>query len=174
MEHTEIDELFRRYAAGDAAAFSRLYDLASPKVWGFIAKRIPNRAFAEEIFQEVWAKIHRTRESFDPVYPALPWIFSLARSVWTDALRRQGSRPEIPVESEELERVAGAGVTGFQEGASWAELAPRLVPEDREILEDRYLKEWSFEAIAKKLDLSEAGVRQRISRVLRKIRSQDI
>ncbi len=174
LEPTEIDELFRRYAVGEAEVFSRLYDLASPKVWGFIIKRISNEAFAEEIFQEVWARIHRTRELYDPIYPALPWIFTLTRSVWADALRRQRSRPEVPVESEELERIAGAEGEAVQDGVSWSELAPKLVPGDREMLEDRYLKEWSFEAIARKLNLSEAGVRQRISRILRKIRSEGV
>ncbi len=172
--HTEIDQLFRSYAEGDARAFSRLYDLASPKVWGFVIKRVPNRALAEEIFQEAWAKIHRTRDSFDPKFPALPWIFTITRSVWLDALRRQQSRPEIPVESEALERAAGAGPGGESTQQNWEEIAPTLSAPDRELLDDRYLKEWSFEEIAKKLDVSEAGVRQRISRILRKIRSQKL
>jgi RNA polymerase sigma-70 factor (ECF subfamily) len=173
----EINELFVKYTKSDSEAFSRLYDLSSPKVWGFIVKRVPNRALAEEIFQEAWAKIHRTKESYDPKFPALPWIFTVTRSVWIDALRRQRNRPETPVESETLEREAaqgGASVTSLGEAPTWDEIAPMLPAQERELLEDRYLKEWSFEEIGKKLNLSEAGVRQRISRILRKIRSQTL
>ncbi len=172
LENTEIDELFRCYATGNPEAFSRIYDLVSPKVWGFIVRRVPNRALAQEIYQEVWIKIHRTRESYDADYPALAWIFTVTRSVWTDSLRKQRSRPETPVDSVELERISSFEDSREQENTSWEEIAPSLVPEDREILEDRYLREWSFEEIGKKLELSEAGVRQRISRILRKIRSK--
>ena len=176
--NTEIDQLFRGYAEGDARAFSRLYDLVSPKVWGFVIKRVPSRALAEEIFQEAWAKIHRTRESFDPKFPALPWIFTITRSVWLDALRRQQSRPEVPVASDALEVLAGAGKVESdrvnEAKGTWEEIEPGLAPEERELLDDRYLKEWSFEEIAKKLNVSESGVRQRISRILRRIRSQKV
>jgi len=174
----EINELFQRYAQGDPLAFARLYEMVSPKVWGFLVKRVSSRAWAEEIFQEAWAKIHRTRESYDPAFPALPWIFMLTRSVWTDALRRQGHRHEIPVEAHELERVADQESFLTQaevaDSKTWVEIAPALSTGDRTLLEERYLKEWSFEEIGKRLNLSEAGVRQRISRIFKKIRSQRI
>lgn len=170
---SELDELFRAYARGEDQSFSRLYDALSPKIWGYLLKRVGNSELTEEVYQEVWTKLHKTRASFDPRYPALPWVFTLTRSVLMDHFRKRGRTLETPVQPEALEQWAGASPesTGEQvQESSWAELSHGLPPEDVKLLEDRYLNDWSFERLAQELKLSEAGVRKRLSRLLQKIR----
>ena len=81
------EELMIMYQSGSEEAFQTLYRRHSDKIYGFIRRRVWNSERTAEIYQEVFLKMHRSKHLYNKLLPALPWIFSVARSVLVDGLR---------------------------------------------------------------------------------------
>jgi len=100
-EAGKLDEAMRRYAAGDDGAFQAVYTLVSPRLYGFCVRLTRRRAEADDVFQETFLKLHRSRTSYVPGSTAIHWVYAIARSVYLDRLRYQKRRPEVSAETEE-------------------------------------------------------------------------
>ncbi|MFN7685871.1 MAG: RNA polymerase sigma factor [Oligoflexia bacterium] len=172
------ESLMKLYQSGDAHAFNTLYARHSGQVLGYLVTRIGDRARAEEILQAVFLKLHRARHQYHPSQPFGPWFFSLIRTQLIDALRREFKNPARPgheapeavletLSEPQAENPPGTG----QDPVLAQPLLDRLEPPHREVLELRYLREFSFEAIAARLGISSASARQRVSRAVKKLRS---
>jgi RNA polymerase sigma-70 factor (ECF subfamily) len=90
---TEPDEteLLRRYRAGDAAAFERLYDAHERPCFDFIRRQLAgaDEATAEDLHQEVWLAVARHGERFDAGKSRfVTWLFTIARNKVMDHFRR--------------------------------------------------------------------------------------
>lgn len=80
-------------ANGNRAAFRRLYDLTSHRIFGIVLAVLRNRAAAEEVAQEVYVQIWRQASGFNSVDAnPLGWISSIARNRAIDRLRAERSR----------------------------------------------------------------------------------
>jgi RNA polymerase sigma-70 factor (ECF subfamily) len=86
-----------RYAAGDDSAFDALYRLLSSRLYGFCLRLTRRRPEADDLLQETFLKLHRSRATYAPGSTALHWTYAIARSVYLDRLRYQKRRPEAPV-----------------------------------------------------------------------------
>ena len=53
-------------AGGDSAAFRRLYDATSAKLFGIVLRIIRDRGLAEEILQETYLRVWQKAEAYDP------------------------------------------------------------------------------------------------------------
>lgn len=96
-----LDPLMARYAAGDDSAFDDLYRLLSPRLYAFCVRLTRRRSEADDLFQETFLKLHRSRATYQPRAAAIHWAFAVARSVHLDRLRFQRRRPEAVVETDE-------------------------------------------------------------------------
>jgi RNA polymerase sigma-70 factor (ECF subfamily) len=98
----EWADLMRRANGGDAAAYRRLLEALAPVLRaatrrGF-ARAGKSEADAEDVVQETLLAIHLKRHTWDSTAPLGPWVRAIARNKLIDALRRRGSRIEVPVE----------------------------------------------------------------------------
>ncbi len=174
-ENLENEALFELYRKGDLAAFDHFYERMSPKIWGFIKKKIESTAHAEDIYQEVWSKVHRSKEQYDSKFPLNPWVFTIARSVLFDQLRHVQRNREALLDEENMDQKiseASLKAEASELTFDWESKLASLTPEQREIIQLRYLKDWSFAEIAKSLGLNEDNVRQKISRIVKRIRGR--
>src|SRR5262245_12360590 len=85
---TPEETLMARYAAGDLAAFRRLFELLAPRVHGFFLRSFSDPCIADDLTQNTFLKLHRARASYRPDLPLKPWVFTIAASVRRDELRR--------------------------------------------------------------------------------------
>jgi RNA polymerase sigma-70 factor (ECF subfamily) len=118
MEHAgESDEgLMRRYACGDAAAFERLYERHEMRTWRYLERNVGNRAWADELMQEVWFAVARDATRYQPSARFSTWLFTIARNQMIDWLRTH-RQPisldtlgyEAPAVISQLTADAGAG-----------------------------------------------------------------
>ena len=85
-------ELLERVATGDQRAFSDLYDLLSPRVFGLIKRLLRDHAQSEEVTQEVFLEIWQTATRFDPNKGgATTWILTMAHRRAVDRVRSSQS-----------------------------------------------------------------------------------
>jgi RNA polymerase sigma-70 factor (ECF subfamily) len=91
---SEGAELLSRIAGQrDEAAFSRLYDLSAPLLYGLACRMLGPGADAEDVLQEVMLQAWNRAAAFDPGKgTARVWLVVLARSRCLDKLRRRGTR----------------------------------------------------------------------------------
>jgi RNA polymerase sigma-70 factor (ECF subfamily) len=103
-----LQDLLQKTAAGDAAAFARLYKHTAGKLFG-VAIRITGRGeIAEDALQESFVTVWRRAAEYDPTRGApMSWLIAIVRSSTIDRLRRRGTRPEGHAAPEgTLERLA--------------------------------------------------------------------
>ena len=60
----DIEELIARTALRDRAAFSRLYELTSAKLFGICLRILNSRPEAEDALQEVFVKVWRNADRY--------------------------------------------------------------------------------------------------------------
>lgn len=85
------DEALRAVAVGqDRAAFARLFAHFAPRVKRYLMQGGSPEALAEELAQDALAAVWRKAALFDPAQAAAStWIFTIARNLRVDALRRK-------------------------------------------------------------------------------------
>ncbi|MEQ8356645.1 MAG: sigma-70 family RNA polymerase sigma factor [Kiloniellaceae bacterium] len=104
-EELSPESLLTRVARQDRAAYRRLYDLSSSKLFGVALRICRERSLAEEAFQEAFIGIWRTAADFDPLRgSALAWMAGVTRNRSLDLLRKRG-RGDRPVEDDEIEKL---------------------------------------------------------------------
>lgn len=82
------DELLVDVAGGDRDAFSALYDLLSPRVFGIAKRVLRDSAQAEEVTQEVMLEVWRQAARFDSSRgSAATWVTTMAHRRAVDRVR---------------------------------------------------------------------------------------
>ena len=93
---TADEQLLRAYVAGDARAFETLYDRHEMRLWRYIFRSVREAATTDELAQDVWFKVARQAEHYEPRAgaPGRPvarfttWLFTLAHHRVVDHLRQ--------------------------------------------------------------------------------------
>ncbi|GHJ47209.1 RNA polymerase sigma factor SigK [Catellatospora sp. TT07R-123] len=89
-EPADAETLLRAVARGDEAAFTRLYELVAPRVYGLARRVLRDPAQAEEVAQEVLLEVWRTASRFDPERgSATAWVFTITHRRAVDRVRAE-------------------------------------------------------------------------------------
>jgi RNA polymerase sigma-70 factor (ECF subfamily) len=110
-KNTEEGTLVRRVQAGDELAFRELVDRYQNKVFSIIYGILRNHNDAEDIAQQVFAKIYFSVRNFDFRSSLLTWIYKITVNECYDYLRKKKVR-KLVYESDFTEEEAGAGRAG--------------------------------------------------------------
>lgn len=160
------EELMESYKSGSIAAFDLLFDRHSPRVLGFLIKRLYQKKEAEDLLQEVFFKLHRSKHLYNEKLPFLPWMFSITRSVLLDHMKRK--RIEDPVDLIELENIPSNKAEPPKQ--DFDEILKLLPQQQRQAISFRIYDEETFEEIAVRLSTSPDNARQLFSRGIKRLR----
>jgi RNA polymerase sigma factor (sigma-70 family) len=164
--HLDSDEqLMRRYQQGDEQAFNELFSRYSPRVFGFLQKRVGNHEDLHDLFQNVFIKLHRSRPLFKDGLPFAPWMYTITKTALLD-YQRKASRELRPGQTPETTRPRDDDT----ECSGQAVDLQGLASPGRTALELRYYEELSFEEMAKRLGTTQTNARQMVSRALKRLR----
>jgi RNA polymerase sigma-70 factor (ECF subfamily) len=98
----ELVELVRAVAAGDRSAFAALFKHFAPRVKAYLVRSGAPAELAEEVAQETLVAVWRKAASFDPARAQLStWIFTIARNLRVDQLRRQRDAQPTAADADE-------------------------------------------------------------------------
>ena len=90
------DELLRRIAGGDRAAFGSLYDRYAPRLFGLLLRILGDRADAEDTLQVTFWQVWKQAADYDPARSTPDvWLLLMARSRAMDHRRRLERRPKV-------------------------------------------------------------------------------
>ena len=169
-------ELVRSVAvAGDRSAFAVLFKHFAPRVKAHLMRAGVDPELAEELTQETMVNLWRKAASFDPARAQLStWIFTIARNLRIDQLRRQrdaNAAHEANEGADSVDLLAqvahDAARPDEQLDAARREGAVRealrqLAPEQVQILRLAFYDEQSHARIASDLNVPLGTVKSRI------------
>lgn len=173
LEPDEI-AIARALRAGEDGAISRLYERYSQTVFAFLLTRIPDRAGAEDVLQQVFAELWRRGCEYNPERSGLfTWVMLIARSRATDALRRSHPEPHEPERAADLvDRLGGAEETEeLIEQWRVADLLQRIPAAEADLLRMRFYEGLSQREISERTGIALGTVKMRMIQALGRIRS---
>lgn len=88
-------ELVRRCRSGDGAAWEEIVQLFSRRIFNLAYRFTSSAEAAEDLTQDVFIRIYRTLDQYDPQHGDLPnWLMRLARNLIIDDYRRRQRNPQ--------------------------------------------------------------------------------
>jgi RNA polymerase sigma-70 factor (ECF subfamily) len=102
MDREITDEaLMLRYRDGDAGAFEVLYGRHRGPLFRYFLRQWRDRAGAEEMFQDVWTGVIRSRARYRPAAKFTTWLYRMAHNRLVDEYRRRGGREPLSLDDPE-------------------------------------------------------------------------
>lgn len=83
------------FAVGDEASFARVYRLAAPAVYRALLRLCREPALAEDLTQETFLRMYRSRGAYRVNAKVLPWARTIARRLFLDRLRQRRSEEKL-------------------------------------------------------------------------------
>jgi RNA polymerase sigma-70 factor (ECF subfamily) len=84
----EDSALMLRYKDGDVTAFETLYRRHKDSLFRYLLRLSLNRDTAEDVFQEVWGKIIKSRHRYRPTAKFSTFLYRVAHNCFIDYVRR--------------------------------------------------------------------------------------
>jgi RNA polymerase sigma factor (sigma-70 family) len=103
---SELPAVMAAYQQGDLLAFDELYRRLAPGIRRYLVRAGGDPAWAEDLLQETFLRLHVVRQSYRPPLPVEPWAFAIARHVFLTCHRARRRRHDF--DSIELDRIEQA------------------------------------------------------------------
>ncbi|QDU28789.1 ECF RNA polymerase sigma factor SigE [Anatilimnocola aggregata] len=91
--------LMLQVRAGNAAAFEELVLRYQGRLLTVLEHLVNNREQAEDLAQEVFLRVFRARERYEPGAKFSTWLFTIANNVASNSLRSKSRRKEVGMPS---------------------------------------------------------------------------
>ncbi len=85
----------------DAAAFGELVDRYQHRLVGILHHLVGRADEAEDLAQEVFLRVYRTRKRYHPQAKFSTWLFTIANNLALNALRSRQRKPTVPLQPQE-------------------------------------------------------------------------
>ncbi len=169
------NDLLTRVASNqDRDAFTQLFESIAPRVKAFMMRSGASPDAAEEIAQETFITVWRKAAQFDRAKStAVTWIFTIARNLRIDRLRRE-RRPALDPNEPMLVPEASRSPLAEMEEAAVVErvkAALKDLPEDqREAVKLSFIEGLSHSQIAERLGVPLGTIKSRMRLSFEKLR----
>ncbi len=169
MEPPSDSALVAACLAGEQAAWNELVERFSRYVFAIATQAFRlSQTDAEDVFQDVFARIYERLGTLRDAEALRPWIAQLTRRECIDRLRK--ATREAPVEElpEEIESAIDNVEDAFDVRAELAALSE----ECQAVLDRFFCRDESYRTIGEALDLPPGTIASRISRCLARLRQR--
>jgi RNA polymerase sigma-70 factor (ECF subfamily) len=181
QDRTEEAALVRRMQNGDEMAFREVVDRYQSKVFSIIYGILRNRNDAEDIAQQVFAKVYFSIRGFDFRSSLLTWIYKITVNECYDYLRKKKVRKLVyesdfsEEESQRMERSekSASGEPGMDVTLARRDLVAKLLTkvseEDRQLLLMKEVEGLSVEELAAATGMNENTIKVKLFRARQKL-----
>ena len=147
-------QLVELASEGDQHAFEYLFTRYQEALMSLFEQRLGSKDTASDLLQETFIKVYLHLDDYSRNYTFGQWVYTIARNTLVDHLRRRANDLSI----DEQFRAPQATTPSPQESViinqsrmHFYSAIEELSEEYRQIIEMRFLEEYSYEEIAEKL-----------------------
>ncbi|WP_319272902.1 sigma-70 family RNA polymerase sigma factor [uncultured Draconibacterium sp.] len=168
-------ELVKAALTGDDKAFARLLNRYKDAIYFMLLKMVNNRSDAEDLTLEAFGKAFKSLHQYSPTYAFSTWLFKIASNNCIDFLRKKKG-VHVPIENNgqddnsETIKLRSKDpdpeekLIRQQKAILLRRVVRKLKPRYQILVELRYFREFSYEEIAKELDLPLGTVKAQLFR----------
>jgi RNA polymerase sigma-70 factor (ECF subfamily) len=179
-------EVMVRVRAGDQSAFDYLVQKYRRPLVGFMYRMAHNTAAAEDLAQEVFLRVYRSRETYEPSAKFATWLYRIATNLAVNHARdTRHERAEVTISLDEPDRETGTTFELPDEGLTAEQTMVRrerllairskveALPERQRlaVIMHKY-QQMGYKEIAEVLKLSESATKSLLFRAYETLREQ--
>lgn len=162
--------------AGDEKAFARLMSRYKDAIYFMLLKMVNNKNDAEDLTLEAFGKAFKNLHQYSPNYAFSTWLFKIATNNCIDFLRKrrgvyisiennqENGDNDAPIKLRSTDPNPEEKLIRIQKAFLMRRLVHKLKPRYRILVELRYFREFSYEEIAKELNLPLGTVKAQLFR----------
>jgi RNA polymerase sigma-70 factor (ECF subfamily) len=175
------------FADGGDAAMTQLVGRYERPLFRFLLQMVGDAQLAEDLFQETFLRLHRSRARYQPGQPLKPYLYRIAINLVRDSITRRSAQPksvsldsspssgdgEGPVLKDALPAATREPSDNMQRSelqAGVRSAVARLPQAEREVLVLRVFEGLSFPEIAAATDVPLPTAKSRMVYALRRLR----
>ncbi len=170
------ERLLVQAAQSDPTKFDALYELHFERVYYFLARRVHDRATAEDLTSEVFHKALANLATYQwRGAPFAAWLFRIAANALADQYKR-ASREQPSSDNaqnpDEHPDLSSSGLETIDYHARLFRLVDHLPAVQRQVIRERFVEQRSIREIADRLKKTEGAIKQLQFRALQTLRVQ--
>ena len=176
-------ELMLRVREGDSASFALLLEKHRAPVIHFVYRMVLNQAVAEELAQEVFLRVYRSRASYEPTAKFTTWLFRIATHLALNWIRDGKNEKAQESLDEEVQEGAGRQIAAREPNVEQQMIRQARMQEIRSAIEDlppkqraavlmHKYQEMEYSQIAGVLSCSESAVKSLLFRAYEALRAR--
>jgi RNA polymerase sigma-70 factor (ECF subfamily) len=162
--------------AGNEKAFAKLMSRYKDAIYFMLLKMVNNKSDAEDLTLEAFGKAFKNLQQYSPNFAFSTWLFKIATNNCIDFLRKRrgvyisiennqdNGDTDSPVKLRSADPDPEEKMIRIQKAILMRRIVHRLKPRYRILVELRYFREYSYEEIAKELNLPLGTVKAQLFR----------
>ncbi len=168
--------LVKAALTGEEKAFAKLMSRYKDAIYFMLLKMVNNKNDAEDLTLEAFGKAFKNLHQYSPNYAFSTWLFKIATNNCIDFLRKrrgvyvsiennlENGDNDAPIKLRSTEPNPEEKMIRIQKAILMRRIVHRLKPRYRILVELRYFREFSYEEIAKELNLPLGTVKAQLFR----------
>jgi RNA polymerase sigma-70 factor (ECF subfamily) len=101
LRDPDVRSMLRVRDADDSTAFAELVERYQHRLIGIMHHLVGNADEAEDLAQEVFLRVYRTRKRYHPQAKFSTWLFTIANNLALNTLRSRQRKPVVPLPAQE-------------------------------------------------------------------------
>jgi RNA polymerase sigma-70 factor (ECF subfamily) len=158
----------RQVRAGEVHQLAILFERYHAGLFRYYLRMTGNRAWSEDLVQEVFYRVLKSRGTYWEDAPFATWLYRIARNLYLDQIKRR--KREVAIEDWDVPAREGAGPEQREEEALLRRALLELPAEKREILVLSRYQEMKYDQIAELIGCELGTVKTRVHRALKSLR----
>jgi RNA polymerase sigma-70 factor (ECF subfamily) len=168
----DLEQLMVAYQAGDLTAFEGLFSALAVPLRNYLTSLARDRARGEDLLQETFLQMHRSRQTYSPGRPVKPWAFGIARHVYLMHRRSAARRARHEnVAGDELPDFPVAGIAEmFPDRDDLGQALLQVADNRREAILLHHVWGFTFREVGQMLGITERAAKLRSFRGIQDLR----
>ena len=168
-------ELVLKASAGNQQAYAELLERYRDAIYFMLLKMVNNPSDAEDLTIEAFGKAFKSINQYAPNFAFSTWLFKIATNNCIDFMRKKKSAPfsfenQADDQDDPSHNIQCGNMDpeetliNQQKLKLMQDIVSKLKPRYRKLIELRYFKEYSYDEIARELDLPIGTVKAQLFR----------
>jgi RNA polymerase sigma-70 factor (ECF subfamily) len=171
FDEAELRGWMAEYQGGRLEAFDNVYATIAGPLRRYLTSLTRDAGEAQDLLQEAFLQIHRSRHTYDREQPLLPWVFAISRHVYLMGRRAARRRPLRGAENvEDSEIPVPPEVDGLAERLVLRAAVGRIGADRREAMLLHHVWGFSFREVGAIQGVTESAAKLRSSRGMAELR----